>query len=154
VSSISVPSSVPMLLSARRFTQAPKGAVDVITKVLTKELGARKIRVNSIHSSLTETEGTHFGGFMAEQNAKGDCSEDAARSDRSAGRHCQSGGLLGRRRLILYQRPTPDCGRRPRMKQTKHNKGVKQYGPTFEQLITASTWGSVARSHEPYRKVI
>jgi 3-oxoacyl-[acyl-carrier protein] reductase len=47
-----------------------KGAVDVVTKVLTKELGARRIRVNAINPSLTETEGTHSGGFMADQPRK------------------------------------------------------------------------------------
>jgi 3-oxoacyl-[acyl-carrier protein] reductase len=31
--------------------------VDVITGVLAKELGPRKIRVNSVNPSLTETEG-------------------------------------------------------------------------------------------------
>ncbi len=44
---------------------ATKGAVDVITGVLAKELGPRKIRVNSVNPSLTETEGTHTAGFMA-----------------------------------------------------------------------------------------
>jgi 3-oxoacyl-[acyl-carrier protein] reductase len=47
-----------------------KGAVDVITKVLTKELGPKKIRVNTISPSLTETEGTHTGGFMADETQK------------------------------------------------------------------------------------
>ncbi len=44
---------------------ATKGAVDVITGVLAKELGPRKIRVNSVNPSLTETEGTHTAGFIA-----------------------------------------------------------------------------------------
>ena len=42
---------------------ATKGAVDVITGVLAKELGAKKIRVNSISPGLVETEGTEAGGF-------------------------------------------------------------------------------------------
>ena len=41
-----------------------KGAVDAITSVLAKELGARKIRVNSISPGTTETEGTHAAGFI------------------------------------------------------------------------------------------
>ena len=41
---------------------ASKGAVDMITSVLSKELGARKIRVNSIKPGLVETEGTHTAG--------------------------------------------------------------------------------------------
>jgi 3-oxoacyl-[acyl-carrier protein] reductase len=40
-----------------------KGAVDAITGVLAKELGARKIRVNAVRPGLVETEGTHTGGF-------------------------------------------------------------------------------------------
>jgi 3-oxoacyl-[acyl-carrier protein] reductase len=40
-----------------------KGAVDAITRVLAKELGPRKIRVNSINPGMIETEGVHTGGF-------------------------------------------------------------------------------------------
>lgn len=42
---------------------ATKAAVDSITKTLSKELGPRKIRVNSINPGMVETEGTHTGGF-------------------------------------------------------------------------------------------
>ncbi|HXC48177.1 MAG TPA: glucose 1-dehydrogenase [Candidatus Sulfotelmatobacter sp.] len=42
---------------------ATKAAVDSITGVLSKELGPRKIRVNSINPGMIETEGTHSGGF-------------------------------------------------------------------------------------------
>jgi 3-oxoacyl-[acyl-carrier protein] reductase len=38
--------------------------VDAITVVLAKELGPRKIRVNSINPGMIETEGTHTGGFL------------------------------------------------------------------------------------------
>jgi 3-oxoacyl-[acyl-carrier protein] reductase len=41
-----------------------KGAVDAITKVLAKELGPKKIRVNSINPGMVETEGTHGAGFI------------------------------------------------------------------------------------------
>lgn len=41
-----------------------KGAVDVITSVLAKELGSRKIRVNSLNPGLVETEGTHAVGVI------------------------------------------------------------------------------------------
>lgn len=44
---------------------ATKGAVDVITGVLANELGPRKIRVNTVSPSLTETEGTHSAGMLA-----------------------------------------------------------------------------------------
>jgi 3-oxoacyl-[acyl-carrier protein] reductase len=43
---------------------ATKGAVDAITGVLAKELGPRKIRVNSINPGMVETEGVHAGGFI------------------------------------------------------------------------------------------
>jgi 3-oxoacyl-[acyl-carrier protein] reductase len=41
-----------------------KGAVDAITRVLAKELGGKKIRVNSINPGMVETEGVHAAGFM------------------------------------------------------------------------------------------
>jgi 3-oxoacyl-[acyl-carrier protein] reductase len=40
-----------------------KGAVDAVTKSLAKELGPRKIRVNSINPGMVETEGVHAAGF-------------------------------------------------------------------------------------------
>jgi 3-oxoacyl-[acyl-carrier protein] reductase len=40
-----------------------KAAVDALTKVLAKELGPRKIRVNSVNPGMVETEGAHAGGF-------------------------------------------------------------------------------------------
>lgn len=43
---------------------ATKGAVDAITGVLAKELGPRKIRVNSINPGGVETEGTHSAGVV------------------------------------------------------------------------------------------
>ncbi len=43
---------------------ATKGAVDSITQVLSKELGPKKIRVNSINPGVVETEGTHTAGFI------------------------------------------------------------------------------------------
>lgn len=42
---------------------ATKAAVDSITSVLAKELGPRKIRVNSINPGMIETEGVHAAGF-------------------------------------------------------------------------------------------
>ncbi len=46
---------------------ATKGAVDVVTGVLANELGPRKIRVNTVSPSLTETEGTHSAGMLASE---------------------------------------------------------------------------------------
>lgn len=42
---------------------ATKAAVDSITRTLSKELGPRQIRVNSINPGLIETEGVHKAGF-------------------------------------------------------------------------------------------
>ena len=43
---------------------ATKGALDAITGVLSKELGAKKIRVNSVNPGIVETEGTQRAGFI------------------------------------------------------------------------------------------
>jgi 3-oxoacyl-[acyl-carrier protein] reductase len=43
---------------------ATKGALDAITGVLAKELGPRKIRVNSVNPGPVETEGTHSAGVI------------------------------------------------------------------------------------------
>jgi 3-oxoacyl-[acyl-carrier protein] reductase len=41
-----------------------KGALDAITGVWARELGPRKIRVNTINPGMVETEGTHTGGML------------------------------------------------------------------------------------------
>ena len=43
---------------------ATKGAVDSITVSLSKELGARKIRVNALNPGMVETEGAHAAGII------------------------------------------------------------------------------------------
>jgi 3-oxoacyl-[acyl-carrier protein] reductase len=43
---------------------ATKGAVDAVTQVLAKELGPKKIRVNSINPGMVETEGVRAAGFI------------------------------------------------------------------------------------------
>jgi 3-oxoacyl-[acyl-carrier protein] reductase len=43
---------------------ATKSALDAVTRVLAKELGPRKIRVNSINPGYTVTEGTHTAGIV------------------------------------------------------------------------------------------
>ena len=50
---------------------ATKAAVDAVTQVLAKELGARKIRVNAINPGIVETEGTISGGFIGSDFEKG-----------------------------------------------------------------------------------
>ena len=49
---------------------ATKGAVDAITAVLAKELGPKKIRVNSISPGGVETEGVHTLGIIGSDFAK------------------------------------------------------------------------------------
>jgi 3-oxoacyl-[acyl-carrier protein] reductase len=48
---------------------ATKAAVDAVTRTLAKELGPRKIRVNSINPGLVETEGTTSAGTAAAESA-------------------------------------------------------------------------------------
>ncbi|HMF90000.1 MAG TPA: glucose 1-dehydrogenase [Candidatus Angelobacter sp.] len=49
---------------------ATKGAVDAVTRALAKELGPRKIRVNSINPGGVETEGLHRIGVVGSDFAK------------------------------------------------------------------------------------
>ncbi len=49
---------------ASSIYSATKGAVDTITRVLAKELGPKKIRVNAINPGLVQTEGTETAGFI------------------------------------------------------------------------------------------
>jgi 3-oxoacyl-[acyl-carrier protein] reductase len=50
---------------------ATKGSVDMVTRVLAKELGPKKIRVNSINPGMVETEGVHAAGFIGSDFQKG-----------------------------------------------------------------------------------
>jgi len=50
---------------------ATKGAVDAVTRTLAKELGPRKIRVNSINPGVVETEGAHAAGVIGSDFQKG-----------------------------------------------------------------------------------
>lgn len=58
-------SSVVAVISPATTTvySATKAAVDSITRSLAKELGPRKIRVNSINPGMVETEGVHTAGL-------------------------------------------------------------------------------------------
>ena len=55
VSSMAVPNAA--------VYSATKGAVDALTRSLSKELGPRKIRVNAINPGMVETEGVHAAGI-------------------------------------------------------------------------------------------
>ncbi|HVE16479.1 MAG TPA: glucose 1-dehydrogenase [Chthoniobacterales bacterium] len=57
-----------------------KGAVDAITGVLSRELGPKKIRVNSLNPGIVETEGSTSAGFI------GSDFEKAAVADTPLGR--------------------------------------------------------------------
>jgi 3-oxoacyl-[acyl-carrier protein] reductase len=52
-----------------------KGAVDTITISLSKELGAKKIRVNSLNPGMVETEGAHAAGIVGSDFQKQAVSE-------------------------------------------------------------------------------
>src|SRR5690606_31941717 len=72
ISSVASVKATPMAL----LYSASKGAVDAITRSLSKELGARKVRVNSILPGPTETEGnkvigTEMEDFIVGQTALG-----------------------------------------------------------------------------------
>src|ERR1700744_852268 len=62
---INIGSAVTRLTPANSsIYTATKGAVDSISGVLAKELGVKKIRVNSLNPGMVETEGTHTAGFI------------------------------------------------------------------------------------------
>jgi 3-oxoacyl-[acyl-carrier protein] reductase len=54
---------------------ATKASVDAITGVLSRELGARQIRVNSINPGVVETEGSHSAGIIGSDFEKGAMSQ-------------------------------------------------------------------------------
>ncbi len=51
-------------ISGGSVYSATKAAVDAVTRSLAKELGPRKIRVNSVNPGMVETEGTHSAGII------------------------------------------------------------------------------------------
>ncbi|MBV8808501.1 MAG: glucose 1-dehydrogenase [Acidobacteriaceae bacterium] len=62
---INVGSAVTQLTPpASAVYTATKSAVDAVTRVLAKELGPKRIRVNSINPGVVETEGVHSAGFL------------------------------------------------------------------------------------------
>jgi 3-oxoacyl-[acyl-carrier protein] reductase len=60
ISSIASHSPIPTAV----VYSATKGALDTVTRVLAKELGSKKIRVNAINPGGVETEGTHDLGII------------------------------------------------------------------------------------------
>jgi 3-oxoacyl-[acyl-carrier protein] reductase len=59
----------PMPVAFGSVYSATKAAVDAITIALSKELGPKKIRVNSLNPGMVETEGFHTAG-LAESDAR------------------------------------------------------------------------------------
>lgn len=53
----------PMPVQTASVYSATKAAVDALTIALSKELGPKKIRVNSLNPGMVETEGLHAVGF-------------------------------------------------------------------------------------------
>ena len=93
---INISSAVTSLTPANStIYTGTKGAVDAITGVLAKELGARQIRVNAINPGMIETEGAQTMGVTAagQRYAQmgGKCG--ATRPHRAGGRHRSDGGL-------------------------------------------------------------
>ena len=92
IGSIASSSTPPMSVV---YSATSKSAVDAVTRVLAKELGSRRIRVNSINPSGIETEGTraswdHGGRF---QKATGGA--NAARTCGATGGHRVHCGFSG-----------------------------------------------------------
>jgi 3-oxoacyl-[acyl-carrier protein] reductase len=67
ISSVASVKATPMSL----VYSASKGAVDAITRALSKELGSKKIRVNSILPGPTQTEGNPVAGSPMEEYIAG-----------------------------------------------------------------------------------
>lgn len=53
----------PMPIQGAAVYSATKAAVDAVTVALSKELGPKKIRVNSLNPGMVETEGFHAAGL-------------------------------------------------------------------------------------------
>lgn len=54
----------PMPVPGASVYSATKAAVDAVTVSLSRELGPKKIRVNSLNPGMVETEGTHTAGLV------------------------------------------------------------------------------------------
>jgi 3-oxoacyl-[acyl-carrier protein] reductase len=62
---INISSGISTLLPPNTSVySATKASVDAVTVTLAKELGPRKIRVNSLNPGMIETEGVHTAGFI------------------------------------------------------------------------------------------
>ncbi len=78
-----------------------KGAVDAITGVLSRELGPRKIRVNTLNPGIVETEGTVSAGFIGSDFEKSMVSQVPLGPQWAGWRHRSACGLSGVGRFRL-----------------------------------------------------
>ncbi len=83
---------------------ATKASVDAITVVLSKELGPRKIRVNSINPGMIETEGIHSAGYRGKRFPQMDRVAVPSRPHRSDRRYFPDRRLPGLVRLQISDR--------------------------------------------------
>ena len=81
-----------------------KAAVDAITIALSKELGPRKIRVNSVNPGMVETEGFHAAGIAESDFRQDGRSANSTWPHRPAARYRYCGFLRSIRRCRLGQR--------------------------------------------------
>jgi len=66
-----------------------------LTTSLAKELGPRKVRVNSVNPGVTETEAVHeMAGFLGGSEEKPALGKNSAWPHRTAHRHCTSRSVL------------------------------------------------------------
>ncbi len=91
---------------------ATKGAVDAITGVLSRELGARKIRVNTLSPGMVETEGNAYRRFHRFGLRGRRRRAISPWSHRPAERHCIDRGLPRLERFLLADRRATACRRR------------------------------------------
>ena len=121
-----------------------KGAVDAITGVLARELGPKKIRVNTINPGMVETEGTHAAGVLGSDFEKAIGRPDPARPPRSARRYRLGRGLPRFRRLgVAYGRADPRRRRSPLTSERHMRTGRHAMGKLDGKVavITAATSG-------------
>jgi len=76
-----------LILPGTCVYSATKGAVDAVTGVLAKELGPRRIRVNSINPGFVETEGTQAAGVAGSDFVNGMITQTPLGRRRTTRRH-------------------------------------------------------------------
>ncbi len=101
-----------------------KGALDAITGVLARELGPRKIRVNTINPGMVETEGTHSCRLHRLRLREGAAAAGAAGPHRQGRRHRADRRLPRVGRLGLAHRRAAAGQRRPALIRRRRGADV------------------------------